>query len=123
MVNSFPDVVKKLLGVEVGRYHVDLLRAETTYYLQNGDSHIVPLPLPNETIAQGFGREEIAAAVLASQREGQPFPQFLLRAMRAGCIGYVAYLEGQRVIYGGRLGDMHIEYFPGSPFKPVPVAP
>ncbi len=115
---NFPTVVQNLLAVGVGHYQVDFLRAESTYYLRGGQSHIVALPLPDEVIGQVFSAPEVGEAVKASQQQGQPFPQFLVRAMRAGCIGYMAYLDGQRVIYGGRLGDLHHEYFPGSPFAP-----
>ncbi|BCM90320.1 hypothetical protein IAD21_02171 [Abditibacteriota bacterium] len=116
---NFPTVIQNLLEVGVAHYHVDFLRAESTYYVGGGQSHIVALPLPDETIAQNFRAQDVAAAVQASQQQGQPFPQFLVCAMRAGCIGYTAYLDGQRVVYGGRLGDLHHEYFPGSPFAPT----
>jgi uncharacterized protein YbcV (DUF1398 family) len=71
------------------------------------------LELPSGTIAQDFDAPAIRAAVLSSQTEGQPYEQFLIRSMNAGCIGYIAYLTGKRVTYVGRLGDEQIEYFPG----------
>jgi uncharacterized protein YbcV (DUF1398 family) len=110
----FPDIVAKLLEIGVEQYHADFLRAETTYYLSSGESHVVALSLPDEPIAQEFSAEAVAAAVQASQKEGIHYQEFLLRAMKAGCVGYVVYLDGQRVVYCGRKGDMHIEHFPGS---------
>lgn len=110
----FPDVVKKLSEVGVAQYHADFLRAETTYYQHDGVTHIVPLPLPSEAIAADFRSADVAAAVRAAQQEGLPYQKFLSRVMQAGCAGYFVYLDGQRVIYLGRTGDMHIEYFPGS---------
>lgn len=112
----FPDVVKQLMDIGIAQYHADFLRAETTYYGQGDQSHIVQLTLPTTVIAHDFRRDEVAAAIQAAQKEGLPYTEFLARVTRAGCIGYSAYIDGQRVIYFGRLGDMHIEYFPGSPF-------
>ncbi len=108
----FPEIVQVLVEVGVSRYHVDLIRQEATYYLQNDESYVLHSAMPEETIAQAFDAAEVAAAVKASQNEGQSYHRFLVRVMQAGCIGYVAYLDGHRVVYGGRLGDMQIEYFP-----------
>lgn len=116
---KFPEAVGKLLEVGVTFYHVDFLRAESTYYLSPGESHIVPLPLPDISIGQEFNRQEMAGAVYSSQYEGQTFPEFLIRSLNAGCIGYMAYLDGQRVVYSGWLGDTQVEYFPGSAFHPT----
>lgn len=110
----FPEVVQKLMEVGVSRYHVDFIRQETTYYLQNDEAYVLRVFIPAEPMAQAFDTGEVAAAVKASQNEGQSYHRFLERVMQAGCIGYVAYLDGRRVVYGGRLGDMHIEYFPNA---------
>ena len=32
----------------------------------------------------------------------------------AGCAGYVVSLPGRRVLYFGRSGETHTEYFPGT---------
>lgn len=34
--------------------------------------------------------------------------------MDAGVVGYIAFLEGKRVIYYGETGDQHVEWFPGA---------
>jgi uncharacterized protein YbcV (DUF1398 family) len=109
---SFPQLVGRLQRVGVARYHVDFLRAEKTCYLRDGASHVTPLPMPPEPVAEEFSAAGVASAVRASQTEGLPFSEFLARARRAGCIGYVAYLDGRRVIYSGPLGDAHVEHFP-----------
>jgi hypothetical protein len=36
------------------------------------------------------------------------------RAVRAGCVGYIAWLAGKQVAYFGRRGETHVERFPGS---------
>ena len=110
----FPEVVQKLMEVGVSRYHVDFIRQETTYYLRNDETHVLHSAMPGEAIAQTFDADTVAAAVKASQTERQSYHRFLERVMQAGCVGYVAYLDGRCVVYGGRLGDMHIEYFPNG---------
>lgn len=112
---SFPETVGILMEVGVSRYRVDFPRAEKTTYLRNGESRVDPLAMPDEPIAEAFCAEGVANAVRASQTERLPFPQFLVRARQAGCVGYVVYLDGRRVVYSGALGDEHIEHFPSVP--------
>ncbi len=108
----FPDVLKALGEVGVTHYHADFLRSEKTCYLRSGESHVGALPMPAVEIATEFSAGQMAAAVKASQQEGLPYPEFLVRARKAGCIGYVVYLDGRRVVYSGRTGEEHVEYFP-----------
>jgi uncharacterized protein YbcV (DUF1398 family) len=110
---NFPTVVQKLAQVGVAQYHADFMRSETTYYLPNGESHSEPLTIPTLPIAQDFSGDNVASAVKAAQG-GLPYKEFLVHVFEAGCTGYFVYIEGQRVVYFGRKGDMHIEYFPGS---------
>ena len=70
-------------------------------------------------VAADFSGDQLRAAILDSQRHGQKYRDFTHRAMKAGVQGYVAYLRGQRVIYAGRQGDQHTEWFPGAqPARP-----
>lgn len=108
----FPEIVADPMAAGVSRYQVDFQRAEKTCYLQNGESHVVSIEMPELEIAEEFHKDELAKAIKASQTEGQKFPEFLKRAFSAGCIGYVAYLSGGRVIYSGKNGDQHTEHFP-----------
>lgn len=110
----FPEIVQKLADAGTALYHADFLRAETTYYLTNGESLVVALQLPPEPLAARFDTAGVAAAVQASQQEGIAYVDFLQRALRAGCCGYSVYILGRRVMYLGIEGDVHIEYFPGS---------
>lgn len=109
---SFPEVVRRLSEVGIERYHVDLTRDETTYYLSGGQSHIVPTGGPNGAIAEAFDAAIVEQAVRASQRGAIAFPEFLARIRAAGCVGYFAQLTGRTVQYVGRTGDMHVEPFP-----------
>ena len=36
------------------------------------------------------------------------------RAAEAGCVGYMAFMAGRRVVYYGRTGDSHVEWFPDA---------
>lgn len=110
----FPDILQQLAQVGVSHYHVDFLRSEETCYLANGESHVESLQMPVERIANGFSASDVAAAVKASQQEALPYREFLVRAYRAGCIGYVVYLHGRRVVYTGRTGEAHVEHFPSA---------
>src|SRR5262249_37005702 len=109
---SFPEVVRRLHGAGVERYHVDLTRDETTYYPPCGESHVIATDGPRETIAEAFDAAAVEGAVRAIQRGEIIFPEFLRRIMAAGCVGYFTQIAGRRVQYVGRTGDMHVETFP-----------
>lgn len=115
---NFATVVQKLAQAGIEQYHADFLRAETTYYLPDGDSHVVELSVPASPIADEFSGDAVASAVKAAQG-GLPYREFLQRSFEAGCTGYIVSIAGKRVIYLGRRGDMHIEYFPGSRDSPA----
>jgi uncharacterized protein YbcV (DUF1398 family) len=109
---SFPDVVRRLREAGVERYHVDLTRDETTYYLPSGESHVFATGGPRETIAETFDPAAVEQAVRAIQRAEIIYPEFVRRIMAAGCVGYFTQIDGRRVQYVGRTGDMHVEPFP-----------
>lgn len=109
---SFPQVVEKLLAGGVSHYHADLLRFEKTFYLRDDGSHVEPLSHAPEAIGGEFRQEEVIAAIRASQLDRQPYSQFLCRIRKAGCVGYMAYLDGRKVVYFGRKGEEHVELFP-----------
>jgi uncharacterized protein YbcV (DUF1398 family) len=111
---AFPDVVARLVSMGVERYHVDYSRHETTYYLPDGDSHVVKVPHPPQGIGLTFSAAGVEAAVRASQRGEIKYLEFLQRSMAAGCVGYFAQLSGRQVLYFGRNGEVHVEPFPGA---------
>ena len=112
---TFPEVVGRLAAIGVERYHADYSREEITYYWVNGDSHVVKLPHPPETIAQEFSAAGVAAAVRQSQLGEHTYVDFLRKTMAAGCVGYFVQITGRQAIYFGRLGDSHVEKFPPAP--------
>lgn len=108
----FPEVVRRLHEAGVERYHVDLTRDETTYYLPCGESHVFSAGGPREIITGAFDAAGVERAVRAAQRGEVVYPEFLRLVMAAGCVGYFTQIAGRRVQYVGRTGDMHIEPFP-----------
>ncbi len=113
---SFPEVVGNLLRAGVGFYHVDYLARRKSFYAAEGSAVVVtPIDyegLPN--VPPEFDAVAVKAAIVDSQRHGQHYRDFARRVMSAGVQGYFAFLEGKRVIYLGRQGDQHTEWFPGA---------
>src|SRR3546814_5042169 len=63
----FPEVIGRLMAAGVERYHADLCRAEKTYYLPNGESHIVPSARIACDPAPDFAATRVEATVRAIQ--------------------------------------------------------
>ncbi len=111
---TFPEVVGTMLGAGVESYFVDLRRKEDVVYL--GDDTVVTEPLDVEfgKVAPEFSKDGIVAAIRGAQKDEIRYPEFLRRAAEAGVTAYWALLTGKRVIYFGRRGEMHVEWFPGA---------
>ncbi|ODA33829.1 DUF1398 domain-containing protein [Planctopirus hydrillae] len=112
---TFPEIVGKLSQCGIERYHADYSRREITYYLEDGDSQVVSTPHPLDVTGFEFSAADVAAAVQESQRGEHSYLDFIRKTMAAGCVGYFVQITGRRVIYFGRDGDFHIEYFPDAP--------
>ena len=111
----FPRFVGKLIAEGVEYYHVDYAAHSFTFYSRAGSTVTAALPfewLPS--ISDTFDATALKAAILDSQQHGQKFRAFCERTVRAGVKGYFTFLRGQRVIYLGRQGDQHVEWFPGA---------
>lgn len=111
---KFPEIVGKLMADGVESYHVDFVRSENRYYWPHGGSHVEPVDLSHGEAAARFSAARVEAAVRRSQAGKLTYPQFVQEVLDAGCVYYVAYLAGKRVVYFGREGDSHTEFFPGS---------
>lgn len=110
---TFPEVVTALMGAGVERYHADLARAERTYYMPDGASHCVASHAA-PAAAQAFAGQAVSDAIGAIQAGKIQYREFCARITAAGCVGYDVFITGRRVVYRGRLGDSHVEYFPGT---------
>ena len=111
---TFPEVIRALMGAGVESYHADFARGEDTFYMPNGKTHVEKMEIPDTKIAEDFSPEALVATIRAVQADQIRYPDFLPRAMAAGTTGYWVYLTGKRVIYFGRKGETHVEEFPRS---------
>lgn len=110
----FAAIVGDLMAAGVPSYWVDHRGASTTYHLPEGGAVVLPLAMPEGPIAEAFDAPGLQEAIRASQRGELKYPQFLARAMAAGCVGYQVWLEGRHVLYFGRRGEQHLERFPSA---------
>lgn len=111
---NFGEVVMTLMKAGIERYHADLMRAEKTYYLPNGESETVPCHPLGGAFAQEFTATDVERAVRAAQTGQITYAEFCRLIADAGCVGYHVSIVGKRVVYYGRTGDFHIEWFPGA---------
>jgi uncharacterized protein YbcV (DUF1398 family) len=109
---TFPQVVMKLMEVGVESYHADLVRAEKTYYLPNGESEVVASAPVEAALARDFSASGVEAAVRAIQAGRIDYKEFCERIAAAGCVGYLVSMAGRRAVYFGRTGDIYVEPFP-----------
>lgn len=111
----FPAVVTRLADAGVEAYSADLIALRETCYDAANGSFDEPMPLTGAPqIAGSFDRDRVAAAVAAIQRAEIGYAEFLRHIMRAGCARYSVFFGGRKVIYFGRQGDFHTEYFPNA---------
>jgi uncharacterized protein YbcV (DUF1398 family) len=111
---SFGEVVRRLMAAGVERYHHDFMRSERTYYMPNRESEVVRNDVIDAMPPAAFSAAGVEAAVRAIQSGAIKYKEFCERAMTARCVAYLVSIVGRRVVYYGRTGDSHIEYFPGA---------
>jgi len=116
--SPFPAVVGQLIAAGVEYYHIDYVRHLQTCYSGSEEIHVVPLDFDVPAVSEHFDAAALVAAIRDSQLRGQKFPDFSVRAAQAGVQSYTAFLRGQRVVYQGRQGDQHTEWFPGAGPRP-----
>lgn len=109
---TFPEVVARLAAAGVERYHADLQRAEKTYYLPDGASHVAVSASVATEPAEIFSAAGVDAAVRAVQARAIDYKAFCERIVEAGCVGYLVSIAGRRAVYYGRSGETHVEPFP-----------
>ncbi len=111
----FPEIVGKLIDNGIEYYHVDYPSRSFTFYNAAGTVVSVPITFENlPPVSEDFDLTALKASILDSQQHGQKFREFCERATQAGVQGYFAFLRGKRVLYLGRQGDQHTEWFPGA---------
>ncbi len=110
----FPQIVRLLVEEGIESYHVDIILNENRYYKACGESHVEKVELQHENPANEFSPEKVAASIKKVQAGQSNYKLFIKEITEAGCVYYIAYLAGKRVIYFGRKGEMHIELFPAQ---------
>jgi uncharacterized protein YbcV (DUF1398 family) len=111
---AFPDVVQQLMTAGVESYRADLVRADKTYYLPNGETLVTPSDRVAGMAPSEFSADAVAAAVKSIQQGKIDYAEFCRRIVEAGCVNYVVSLVGRRAIYSGRSGDCYVERFPNA---------
>jgi len=109
---TFPDVVRNLIQVNCEGYLKDLAAGKVTFYMADGTTHAVSLSLSVPSIPEAFDEPALVDAIRAAQRDEIRYPEFLVRAVRAGTAAYRVCITGARAVYLGRKGDLHVEHFP-----------
>jgi uncharacterized protein YbcV (DUF1398 family) len=112
---SFGEAVRLLLEAGFDGYAVDFRRATRSYYMPDGATAELPTASIGP-VAEHFDSPAIAAAVHQAQTgtPGYTYHGFCRAVTRAGCAGYLVSLLGRRVLYFGRTGETHTEYFPAA---------
>lgn len=109
---SFGQVIGDLMQAGVESYHADYRQPSTTYYLPTDENLSLVLTVPALQISNEFDKDALQNAIRGAQRGEVRYPQFIELSMKAGCVGYIAWIKGRHVTYYGRKGETHIEPFP-----------
>jgi len=113
---TFPQNVRTLMETGFDGYAVDFRRSTRIYYMPNGETlelKTEPTPTP---VAARFDAAIVREAIGEAQKlvPGYTYKGFCAKVAAAGCAGYAVSLLGKRVLYYGRTGETHTEYFPGT---------
>ena len=111
----FPESVRILIEAGFDGYAVDFRRSNRTYYMPDGEA--IDLPTARSgPVAERFDDVAIKDALREAQAlvPGYTYQGFCAKVSAAGCAGYIVSFPGKRVLYYGRTGETHTEYFPGT---------
>lgn len=118
---SFPHAVAGLLGLGVSRYHVDYVACTVTSYISGASTlptvDVSPIPSYGTVVPgtrSAFNAGAVVDAIRRTSRGETTYREFSAECIEAGVVGYMAYLNGKRVMYLGSEGDFHVEWFPGA---------
>jgi uncharacterized protein YbcV (DUF1398 family) len=112
---TFPESVRMLVEAGFDGYAVDFRRSTRAYYMPDGAA--IELGTERtEPVAERFNAAAIKEALREAQAlvPGYTYKGFCAKVAGAGCASYLVSLIGKRVLYYGRTGETHTEYFPGT---------
>jgi uncharacterized protein YbcV (DUF1398 family) len=112
----FPESVRILMEDGFDGYAVDFRCGTRTYYRPDGAVLALKTAPASLPVAERFDTAVVKDAIREAQQmlPGYSYKKFCAKAMGAGCSGYIVSLLGKRVVYYGRTGETHTEYFPGT---------
>ena len=113
---TFPQSVHTLMDADFDGYNVDFRRSIRTYYRPDGESVDLEMARTSVPVAVRFDTAVIRDAIREAQQmvPGYTYRGFCAKVAAAGCAGYLVSLTGKRVLYYGRTGETHTEFFPGA---------
>ncbi len=113
---TFPQSLRILREAGFDGYAIDFRRSTRTYYMSNGEAIELEMAPTPATVAESFDASAVKEALREAQAlvPGYTYKGFCAKVAEAGCAGYVVSLLGRRVLYYGRTGETHTEYFPGT---------
>jgi uncharacterized protein YbcV (DUF1398 family) len=113
---TFPQIVGTLIEAGFDGYAVDLRRGTAAYYRPDGEAVELEATRTTELVAERFDAALVKEAIGEAQAlvPGYTYKGFCAKVARAGCAGYLVSFVGKRVLYYGRSGETHTEYFPGT---------
>lgn len=97
-------------------YMVDYRTSTQTFYLPDGSCHVVDIHETSSPVAVVFDAAAVKEAIREAQTKAPGYTYFGFgeKVAQAGCAGYLVSFPGKRVLYFGRSGETHTEYFPGA---------
>ncbi len=112
---SFPRIVATLIEAGFDGYAVDLRRATAIYYRPDGEA-VELQAARTRPVAEHFDAATVRQAIGEAQAlvPGYTYHGFCAKVAGAGCAGYLVSFPGKRVLYHGRTGETHTEYFLGT---------
>lgn len=119
---TFPQSIKMLIEAGFDGYAVDFRHSTRTYYMADGQALELEMSPILAPVAERFDAEIVKAALREAQMQvpGYTYKGFCAKVVGAGCAGYIVSCLGKRVLYYGRTGETHTEYFPGTQPKVTP---
>lgn len=112
---TFPQIAGTLIEAGFDGYAVDLRRATAIYYRPDGEAAELETTR-TKPVAEHFDAHTVEQAIGEAQSlvPGYTYHGFCAKVAGAGCAGYLVSFVGKRVLYYGRSGETHTEYFPGT---------
>jgi uncharacterized protein YbcV (DUF1398 family) len=110
---TFPQSVRMLTEAGFDGYAVDFRRSTRAYYMPGGEAVELRTERTPAPVAERFDAAMIKKALREAQALVPGYKGFCAKVVGAGCAGYLVSFTGKRVLYYGRTGETHTEYFPG----------